>query len=267
MTKLMDLVATSRLFFPKISIFPDKLEGSLTALDEFLQPDMMARFDRLLNGLGSAGADRKGFGGDDGDAQLEHERKVDFETVFGPIPVCLNERDRTSLHIVEEQREWLFSQCWHIANSESESVAMWRMYGGESGVCIVSTVGRVLDNVDRMGKYKITAAKVEYRDQSEVLSWTRSGSDRHPLHQFAWKHRFYLAEGELRFIAYDPNSSLGNQNSEAGVRLPVNLSGLIQEVRVSPEAEKWVLESLRQLFVKLDLNIKVVQSAMLALSG
>lgn len=136
------------------------------------------------------------------------------------------------------------------------------MYGGEGGVCIVSTVGQVLANVDRLGTYEITAAKVEYRDESQVLSWFKGEFERHPLHQFAWKHRFYLAEGELRFIAFNPNTALEKPNPQPGIRLPVNLPGLIQEVRVSPEADRWVVDSLKEIFKKLRLDINVVQSAM-----
>lgn len=121
-TKLVDLVATSQLFFPKISIFPDKLEGSLTSLDRYLQPDMMAALDRMVNRVLPAATLQPR--GQNDEEEGEDAHRIDIETVFGPMPVFTNQKNRTSFDIIEEQREWLFAQCWHIANSESESVAM-----------------------------------------------------------------------------------------------------------------------------------------------
>lgn len=202
-SKFIAMLEDKSLYFTRGDRFQDRFEGTL--------PNMVhPKARRLLEEL-----------------REYHGRPFDDE-VFNK----LNLLDRRTVAI----------NCWHM--NEIESDAMWKLYlkaQGE-GVAIKSTVGRLKSALGDGGR-TVHIGAVEYidyeKDEFEMLN---------SFSRFLHKRIGFIHEHELRaLIGLGMKMQSGDRfdflNAEAevefGLKVPVNLRSLIQEIRIAPGA-KWL---------------------------
>lgn len=147
-----------------------------------------------------------------------------------------------------------YISCWH--QNDVESDAMWRLYTRDltQGVAIQSTCGRLRDSfVREYLRGPITIAPVEYIDYSLPL-----GLSDNPC----WfKKKAFEHENEIRtVIMFDYPSE---EKAPKGWQLPIDPAVLIENLYISPTAQPWFVELVKDVVGKYGYEFNVVQSRLL----
>jgi len=158
---------------------------------------------------------------------------------------------------VDPLRVLPFVNCWTML--QYESVGLWRTFVGSShGVVIRSTAGLLEDEVQRSRSEEGGhVAKVRYIDYAITQAVDAFN-----------KRREYQYESEVRAAFYDFDLFVevirGRDRAQLpkGHDVPVILTDLITEVRVSPEAPVWFLGAIADLVAKYGLDVPVRPSAL-----
>ncbi|WP_298941554.1 DUF2971 domain-containing protein [uncultured Psychromonas sp.] len=237
LSKFMYLLQKSSLFLPKMSLFDDHLEGGLTAIDYLSSSNDFAHLDIGMCSAGTSNIEK---------ANEKVNQRL-FETPFGEYK--RNDLDK----IFPRCREWLYVSCWH--KSSHECSAMWSIYGGvNNSVCILTTEDKLLNQIQKPKNVnKIKLEDVEYLDHKYGQL---TGSD--SLAPFLAKSLPFSFEKETRLIAYNTEIDLSrvNKNPDAGVEVSIeSLEQLIDKVVISPKADIWFSDSIKQLCNSNGLNI------------
>lgn len=160
-----------------------------------------------------------------------HERQIP-ESFFSKWPVESRESyikiDNAKTDVISA-----FISCWTCF--ESENYALWKIYNPDSdGVCIVTTVGKLKDQLKRVRDDVITC-KVEYIDPDDTntqieLPWISFGPDKMP-HGIRLKEMYkilpYKYENEIRAIIY-------GRSKEKGIEVSINTCELIDRIYLNP---------------------------------
>jgi hypothetical protein len=212
-TKFVSLIDKHALFFPRISLLGDKFEGSIP---KQTYPDFSREQKDELRQSDPDGYEK--FIANDNNARKEAARWR------------------------KAQRNCTFVNSWHM--SEFESAAMWKLYlKTDEGIAIQSTYSRLAICLSA-SKIKVYLGMVRYVNYSSEYPFNVASFP------FICKRKSFEHEKELRAIImkhptdYVPNTSVRIPN---GIEIPVILDSLIEEVYVSPTAEKW-FEDLDGLF-------------------
>lgn len=225
LAKFADLLFTREVYFHRIDRYEDPLEGTL--------PSGFQRY--FARGLTAE--------------QAEEFRKTqaDGHDAF--------------------RRRWIYTNSWHAR--PDESYAFWRIYGGGgAGIAIVSSVDRLRS---AFTLHHPIVRKVEY------INFDDEAEDYRRFHRtdraFWHKHRVYDYENEVRAILQLPMDTerirelWGGRavyerlrESPSGVRAPIELDTLVDEIFVTPFAQPWFLNVVRQLCVTVDLDVPIRQS-------
>lgn len=163
------------------------------------------------------------------------------------------------LKLYEQVRPYLFLNCWHAA--KEESVAMWKTYASyDAGIAIVSS-GRRMRTALRRSSESLFLGRVEYVDYQQDVIDPRNlfGPALKKRHSFSYEREVRLihlfgmgrAEGEL-------------PPPPAGFGIRCDLSALTERVEVSPAAEDWFVENVRDIAKKFGLRAPVVKSTLLS---
>lgn len=169
-----------------------------------------------------------------------------------------------------------FLNCWHM--NEGESAAMWDLYlKSNQGICIQSSLGSLIESIS--DSQTIYISKVEYIDYSEeeIPGWGTLGNIGDTLSPFIHKRESFEHEKELRAIIHDlpwhseegatvkaediRNSDLDESVYEPGRPVEVNLETLIESIRVSPEANSWVNQLVRDVCNTYGLDEDLIDSS------
>ncbi|MFB2586966.1 DUF2971 domain-containing protein [Herbiconiux liukaitaii] len=170
-------------------------------------------------------------------------------------------------HSGEHVRYRTYVSCWH--ESEHESAAMWRLYGGESRSVAITTSFRKFaaafgDDPMAQGPF---AAKVRYVDYATATFSVNNG-----FLPFVHKRQSFEHEREVRAMftrsaisdadrdKHDP--SVFAQTRPAGIGLPVDLSLLIEAIRVDPAAPSWFSDLVSSVATRYVLSAPIERSAM-----
>jgi hypothetical protein len=162
----------------------------------------------------------------------------------------------TVWHKQLQMRDEIYVSCWHL--NDHESAAMWRIFlKGSDGVSIRSSVGHLWRSLNETNLVFQSGA-VTYIDFDNSLTHT-SGPG-----LLLYKRLDFQHEREFRIMVWGKGPTnmrfLGSTLRHV-LSLPVNLSTLIHEVVVSPEAPAWVLPVLKDLISKYGYSLPVRQSA------
>lgn len=163
------------------------------------------------------------------------------------------------LKLYEQIRPYVFVNCWHAA--KEESVAMWKTYASyDVGIAIVSSANRMRRALRRSNE-SIFLGRVEYIDYQQDVIDPRNlfGPTLKKRHSFSYEREVRLIhllgmgqpEGELRA-------------PPAGFGIRCDLGALIERVEVSPAAEDWFVDNVRDLAKKFGLRAPVVKSTLLS---
>ena len=157
---------------------------------------------------------------------------------------------------IKEWRMHNYVSCWHQSDFESE--AMWQLYtrDNKQGIAIQTTFERLYQalSLDPWQEFGM----VKYINFDEY----NNGNSQKSFHSFDalwYKRESFAHEKEFRIIIED--SSKGCLDWEKTVE--VNLNMLIENVYISPEADLWFYELVKDIIRKrYNLRLDVKQSAL-----
>lgn len=154
-------------------------------------------------------------------------------------------------------REWTFVNCWHM--NEHESAAMWRLYAkSDEAIVVQSTyvdlVALLPDN--------IFVGCVQYIDYDK--DWLPEGNAFYP---FVHKRKSFEHEREVRAIIQElpiegDSVVVGKPNLNPGQYVKVELTLLIQTVRVAPTSPSWLRDLVEAVCRKYGYNWVVAKSSL-----
>lgn len=161
---------------------------------------------------------------------------------------------------VEAWREWhssttpqwnsfTFVNCWHL--NETESIAMWRLYGGQ--FAIQTTFGRLKD---AFPEDRIHAGKVKYVNYANQLIHSPGRPSEYAT--YMTKDSSFDHEKEFRVILpdYPPRESVALPYEELkalysylgkGISVKVSIPALVENIYISPTVEPWQVSLLETL--------------------
>jgi len=146
-------------------------------------------------------------------------------------------------------RHRAFINCWHA--SDHESHAMWSIYGprGET-VAIRSTYDRLRQCLGNNSQ--VSVGLVRYVDYTKTWIPEENAFD-----ALMHKRKSFEHESEARAVFIDFSA---DGVDKAGRQIPTDLSSLLVEIVVAPEAPGWFAELLQRLVGRLDLEVDVRHS-------
>ncbi len=143
----------------------------------------------------------------------------------------------------QELRSSMYISCWYARRQDS--AAMWSIYAnGSDGIAIKSTVGRLKTALTTSPEI-ITIGMVQYVD-FDVASDTLGNA----LLQFLRKRESFDHEHEIRAIVMK-----GWESHPPGLNLQVDLSALIEEIVIAPQAERWFADLVRRCAQRYQINV------------
>jgi hypothetical protein len=177
--------------------------------------------------------------------QQEHEGdRQNFQDFVKCIPDAL-----------QQARRRVAVNCWHC--SEDESAAMWKVYAGNRGIAVQSTVKCLLNSLQNTTE-RIRVGLIEYGAPSDWRAYVNARPSMRTEPWFMWKRKSFAHEKELRAFVGDP--LCGNALPEFGVTVAVPLQTLIQSIVVAPTAPPWCGDLVRQVCDRYGLHVKVEDS-------
>ncbi len=166
-------------------------------------------------------------------------------------PINLSDLSDTLLSSIRKDiQKWQESfciSCWRY--SAYDSVAIWNQYASlEEGVAIVVDLDGLRKSFQKFGDIRL--AVIEYRDFSDT---SNNSMRSNPL---TYKDVRYASEEEARFYF---RAKLGDLK---GVTVPFDISTVVREIHLSPNATEWFKSIIQGLIDKNNLNIPIVDSSL-----
>ncbi|MFA6308835.1 MAG: hypothetical protein WC677_03710 [Clostridia bacterium] len=153
--------------------------------------------------------------------------------------------------------------CWNI--NEEESYLMWKTYSDFNRGIVIKTTFKKLQESLKNNKKDVYIGMVNY--QEDICS---SNTELNPIFLASRKLPFFKEEKELRLIIVKSNfqKDFAKMNNDEEPKwfdyeknIEIDIRKLIEEVIVSPGAEKWFSDLVKNILKKYDLcNIKVKES-------
>jgi len=144
--------------------------------------------------------------------------------------------------LADASRLFTFINCWHANPDESD--AMWKLYSfANEGVAVQSTIGRLRSALE-VAPHSILIGSVRYADFDSLDPHVFLNG----LTPFIFKRSSFEHEREIRALIWMDAPEADEADSdrvplevpvEVSRSVPVDLSGLIQRVVVSPIAPSW----------------------------
>ena len=143
-----------------------------------------------------------------------------------------------------------FVNCWY--SRMSDSAAMWALYASQTdGVAIRSTVGRLKTSLSSYEK-PLYIGEVNYIDYD-----THVGSLDDGLGQMLFKRTSFDHEHEVRVLIHDlDHGPVGKTGIVPGLSVPVNISELISEVVVAPQAVPWFHDLVAKMMKRYGIDFE-----------
>ena len=143
--------------------------------------------------------------------------------------------------------ESTYVSCWY--SRPHDSTAMWTIYGSnDEGIAIRSTIRRLKDSLAGSGSLRVGIGQVSYVDFEALnLDWENNA-----LIPFVRKRLSFEHEREVRalFISF----AEGDAHS-IGVNIPVDLSTLIEEIVIAPQAQSWFADVVKEILSRYELDV------------
>ena len=165
------------------------------------------------------------------------------------------------LRLAQQQvRQWMYVNCWHLGNSESE--AMWRLYcPGDKGVAIQTNYNKLVESIADISSIYI--GQVTYIDyESQVFP---SGNMLYPVMH---KRISFTHEQEVRLVSSKGPENWGTPQEVLSDGLEFNwpIESTIEAIYVNPYAPEYFYESVKAVVRSIAPNLesKVLWSQMRA---
>lgn len=142
--------------------------------------------------------------------------------------------------------QFILIHCWY--KSERESNLMWRTYGSAESLALVSTFGRLKQEMSGVAD----VGHVDYIDyDAEPQSFGN------PAHRAFWKRMEFESESEVRAVISDPYPRLNDgrvsfevpEAHRSGRFVQLNLGALIGHIVVSPHSPVYEMRSTNRVFL------------------
>lgn len=191
-----------------------------------------------------------------------------IETRYTNLKPRLSEKEMLiHEHLRVELRRFTLISCWHESKHESE--AMWKIYASaNSGIAIKTNFASFVESFITDEKIHIGAVQYIDYDSEEI-------PEDDFLSPYLHKRKSFEHERELRAIIQQipPGASLENPLNfigdetatwpdicDTGIYYDVDLNLLIQEVVIDPSAPDWLLDLVKRVVNRYDLQVPVNQS-------
>lgn len=174
------------------------------------------------------------------DDQVEALKEVSEEDGWTSINRNTEELIKEQAKKNKRQREWVFINCWHL--NEKESAAMWKLYSkSDEAIAIKTTFQRLVSSLEE-NEEDISLSKVRYLDfEEDDMVRGESTID------FLYKRKSFKHESEVRALFWDLPESDQMNDQPSGQYIDVDLDKLIEEIRISPEAEEWFSDTVERV--------------------
>lgn len=153
---------------------------------------------------------------------------------------------------VQTLRQSMYVSCWCSGDTEKDT--MWKAYGGD-GVVVQSTYDKLRENLPGIGpnhERSTYIGCVRYLDY-HGSDWIPQG---YVFFPFIHKRKEFEEEKEVRIIYF----GLGQQIEDSGISIPIEISKVIDDVRIYPGAPVWIREILTNIIRKYGLELDVSAS-------
>jgi hypothetical protein len=150
--------------------------------------------------------------------------------------------------------------CWHI--NDGESAAMWDLYSTQAGIAVCTRVSRLRDAIQDgfdPGSWGLYGNAVRYVDFGTFNEPWYNGEIAKPVVRAAdlhLKRRSFEHEREYRLTT----TLEGADENRLGKHVPLCLATMIEEIRVAPTAQDWIVEVVRQQMKQSGLDVRVTKS-------
>ena len=214
--KLIDFLETASIHFSRADTLGDPYEGSWTRLD-------VAAREELHQSIAAEHGVSK---------SLALERYRDH-----------------SKAVTQQLREMTYISCWHAA--ETESAAMWRLYGTADGsVAIQSTYGKLAGALPS----EAYLGMVRYMTYHNFENWIPR---RFVMSPFMHKRSEFEHEKEIRALIVKRRTEASGRT---GFKVGIDIGTTVETVRVQPTTPAWIRDAIERLLERYGWGIKVIPS-------
>lgn len=241
--RLLAFLQTESLSFARLDTFKDPFEGSLP------RRNYVARKQQIRHILVREGADRP-----------EEEWEAAMQDV------------------TRRARECAYVSCWH--GGETESLAMWKLYGAPTGsVAIQTTYRKLVEALPQQlchpsrlfdGERWTTdvyMGMVQYLDYGHSDDYIPGGN---LLYPFMHKRKELDHEKEVRALAFftealkldlaDGTRFLDRISMPRGLSAKVDIGQLVETIRVQPATPQWARRAIENLVRQHGWDMKLIRS-------
>src|SRR5258708_1924748 len=252
-TKFVAMLAKNELFFCRNDLLGDHFEGALP-------PTYNTLFEQHMRSV------------------VQYNRNPTTDRDKAKVAA---EADAAIYHIrqnYEQNRRGVFISCWHM--NEFESAAMWSQYtSSNNAVAIRSTYNRLADCLSSpppikgftvpfggemmtMEPLKPLIGVVKYITYAPPATFPQDNL----LYPFLHKRKSFEHEHELRAIIWTnlptiighPSVTPPLPELPAGLGVKIDdLSKLVEDVIIAPEADSWYKELVEKILEKYELDKKI----------
>ncbi len=147
-----------------------------------------------------------------------------------------------------------YIDCWH--QNLTENMVMWEIYGQtENSIAIKTTVKELIDSLKREDikkhKYKFAFEPVTYKKPEDVQGKLTYETP------FLIKRPHFSFEKEVRLFLSTYSFLNPNINTPIGHEISIDLSTIIKEIYIHPDADEWFLEAVQALVDQFKLSVIV----------
>lgn len=156
----------------------------------------------------------------------------------------------------KELREGVYVNCWSLG--VDDNMALWELYGrSEASVAITTTVGKLQMELQALNLPGHTCiSKVEY-----IKHWHSPKIEIFPYSNiFRYKVVAYDFEKEVRIIHDQFEENFEQKNKETGVLLGVNLDRLLRSIVISPAAQPWFYDLVKDIAQRYGVKTPIKKS-------
>ena len=156
-------------------------------------------------------------------------------------------------------RQRMYANCWHL--NEHEPAAMWHVYShGTASIALRSTFKRLRDCLPD----SIQIGLVKYIDyKTETVPFGNM------FNYFLHKRKSFEHERELRALIWTMGMTGWTLDwdvppEQPGIEIPVELSKLVEQVVIAPEAPDWFSDLVPKIVDRYELGLQVQRSSLSA---
>lgn len=186
-------------------------------------------------------------------------RNVEIRNEMTNLPTKVR---ATFPNIYKGIRKFMYINCWHMNNFESE--AMWRLYlKSDEGLAIQSTFNRLTKSLDSCKDKDIYVGTVKYIDFSKDVIPVDN-----MFYPYLRKRVSYSHEQELRAVFLYMPSDMPKEvfdlqhDTESGFYIPTDLKSLVETIYISPASQEWIETLVRKILKRYGLDIEVRKSSL-----